>query len=354
MSLHSPTELFTLDDDALREAVAEAHLPSLLTTLAHVLGDESFLDPALKPDCGFVAGPQGGYDEAQEARARELCLHGLIRLREAGSTAVAELGDARLRRCMGFLIDGEDLDDVLPLLLGELALDGEDVRAPKWSKDELAPEQEFSVAIIGAGMSGLAAALRLGEAGIDYTLFEKNGDVGGTWLENTYPGCRVDVPNHFYSYSFAQKDDWPQLYSTQDVLLDYFRDCADELGLRDKIEFETEVVEAAWDDERALWSVSVRGPGGDTRVVTANAIISCVGQLNRPLMPDIPGIGDFEGPSFHSARWDHGLDLDGKRVAVVGNAASAIQFIPQIAPRVAKLHIFTDSKAVPPDGLRVT
>ena len=134
MSLHSPTELFTLDDDALREAVTEAHLPSLLTTLAHVLGDESFLDPALKPDCSFVAGPQGGYDEAQEARARDLCLDGLIRLREAGSTAVAELGDARLRRCMGFLIDGEDLDDVLPLLLGDvetLTLDTSDWERPR-------------------------------------------------------------------------------------------------------------------------------------------------------------------------------------------------------------------------------
>jgi len=339
MSLHAPTDFYSLDDDGLREAVADAHLPSLLAALAHLLGDDAFLDPALSPDCSFVAGPQAGYDEAQQARARDLCAAGLARVRDAGPHAETNITDARLRSCLDFLIEAEDLDDVLPLLLGELALDGEDVRAPKWSKAELAGDQDFRVAIIGAGMSGLAASLRLGEAGIEHTIFEKNADVGGTWLENTYPGCRVDVPNHFYSYSFAQKDDWPKLYSTQDVLLEYFRSVADDFDLRRRVEFETEVVEAAWDEDRALWTLVVRSKGGATRTVEAHAIVSAVGQLNRPLMPDIEGMDDFEGPSFHSARWDSSVPLEGQRVVVIGTGASAGQFVPAIADETAELTV---------------
>src|SRR5207249_9352555 len=143
-----------------------------------------------------------------------------------------------------------------------LALDGTDLRAPRWRAAELAPQRELRVGIVGAGMSGIAVAHRLRQAGVPVVIFEKNDDVGGTWLENDYPGCRVDVPNHFYSYSFAQKDDWPQHFSSQDVLLDYFRQCADELGIREHIRFGTEVTSASFDDERATWSLALRTAAG--------------------------------------------------------------------------------------------
>jgi 4-hydroxyacetophenone monooxygenase len=186
----------------------------------------------------------------------------------------------------------------LPLLEEELAHGHADHRAPQWSKSEIAPDVPFRVLIIGAGMSGLLAAHRLRQAGVDFQILEKNDDVGGTWLENAYPGCRVDNPNHNYSYSFAQRHDWPYHYSTQDVLLGYFQDCAEAFGLRDAIRFGTEVRNASWSESDQCWSVAVRGPDGD-ETLRADAVISAVGQLNRPLFPNIPGREDYQGPSFH-------------------------------------------------------
>src|SRR5262249_3004474 len=146
-------------------------------------------------------------------------------------------------------------DDYVTVLIEELAPEGEDRRAPQWHAAGIAPGRDFRVAIVGAGMSGLAVAHRLAQAGVASTRFEKNAHGGGTWFENIYPGCRVDVPNHLYSYSFAQTGEWPQFYSTQDVLLDYFRECADSLGVRARTRFETEVVSAEFDDAREKWRV---------------------------------------------------------------------------------------------------
>ena len=240
---------------------------------------------------------------------------------------------------MEFTVGGSEMDAYVPLLEEELAISGEDHRAPGWHKGSLAPDVEFSVAIIGAGMSGLLAAHRLQQAGVPFVVLEKNDDVGGTWWENTYPGCRVDNPNHLYSYSFAQKHDWPQHFSTQGALQQYFATCADDLDLRRHVRFGTEVVSARFDETSSSWTLEVRTAEGNGTVV-AQAVISAVGQLNRPKLPDIAGRDRFGGPSFHSARWDHDVDLRGKRVAVIGNGASAAQFIPVIADDVAELRIF--------------
>jgi 4-hydroxyacetophenone monooxygenase len=231
------------------------------------------------------------------------------------------------------------VDDYLELFLEELSVHGDDLRAPDWHMDDLAPGSDLRVAIIGAGMSGIAAAHRLAQAGVPFVVIEKDADVGGTWLENTYPGCRVDVPNHFYSYSFAQRDDWPQHFSSQPVLLDYFRACADVFGLREHIRFETEVTSAEWSDDAGSWTLCLRTPAGE-ETLEAQAVVSAVGQLNRPSFPAIPGRGTFEGVSFHSARWRHDVDLAGRRVAVIGTGASAVQFIPEIAGEVAELVVF--------------
>jgi 4-hydroxyacetophenone monooxygenase len=248
--------------------------------------------------------------------------------------------DADVLRIMEHAVGGADMDAYLPLLEEELAHRGADRRAPGWRKEDVAPDVSFQVAIIGAGMSGLLAAHRLQQAGIGFVILEKNPDVGGTWLENGYPGCRVDNPNHNYSYSFAQRHDWPFHFSTQDVLLGYFQDCADVFGLRERVRFETEVLSAEWSDEDARWTVRTRGADGSTDELVVDAVISAVGQLNQPNLPNIPGRDSFAGPAFHSARWDAGVDLTGKRVAVIGTGASAVQLIPEIAPDVDELVVF--------------
>ncbi len=160
-------------------------------------------------------------------------------------------------------IDG----DYVPLMREELSVTGDDLRAPQWRADEIAPDRRFTVAIIGAGMSGILAAHRLRQAGVEFVIYEKNHDVGGTWLENTYPGCRVDVSNHVYSYSFAQRNDWPYYFSPQPELLDYFRTCADEFGVREHVRFGHEVTAMTWSDDAQVWTLEIDGPDGenDTR-----------------------------------------------------------------------------------------
>ncbi len=189
-------------------------------------------------------------------------------------------------------------------------------------------------------MSGLCAAIRLQQAEIPFVIFEKSEEVGGTWHDNVYPGCRVDVSNHFYSYSFAQDFEWPQLFSTQPILLEYFQHVADAFGLREHIRFGTEVKKATFDEDTGAWRLDVEADDGTSEAVGAQVLVSGMGQLNRPRMPDIEGMESFAGPSFHSARWDQGVDLAGKRVAVIGTGASACQFIPIVADEASELTVF--------------
>ncbi|NJD66976.1 MAG: NAD(P)/FAD-dependent oxidoreductase [Chloroflexi bacterium] len=337
MALTRTTEPITAADAAIRAALAAAFLPALLPALAQATGDFTILRAELRPP-GIAPGvPQGGMSPQQQEAAREIAFEALKQLRIEGETRTpAPLEDA-IKRITAWMTGSQASDDYLPLLLEELGPEGEDPRAPQWRKD---PNVPFTVAIIGAGMSGILAGIRLKQAGVPFVILEKNHDVGGTWLENTYPGARVDVSNAFYSYSFAQKTDWPKHYSTQDVLLDYFRDVAGEYGIREHVRFNTEVLEAAFDEASGSWRLQVRGANGAEETVEVQGVISAVGQLNRPKMPEIKGMETFRGPSFHSARWDHSVDLKGKRVVVIGTGASAAQFIPSIAPEVADLTVF--------------
>ncbi len=327
----------TEDDAAIDHAVAEAFLPALIPALAQATGDFSLLREDLRP-AGMVPGvPQGGMTDAQQAAARELALDAIKRLRDNPNDVAPRPVEEDLRAITKWMTGAAATDEYIPFLIEELAPSDQDPRAPTWHAD---PNTKFLVAIVGAGMSGILAGIRLKQAGVPFVIIEKNADVGGTWLENTYPGARVDVANAFYSYSFAQRPDWPKHFSTQQVLLDYFRDCADEYGIRGRIRFGTEVSSIEFDDKGSMWTLHVRTPEGRNETIAVNAVISAVGQLNRPKMPDIKGLETFEGPAFHSARWDHSVDLKGKRVAVIGTGASAAQFIPVIANEVAELTIF--------------
>lgn len=334
-----PGDLRDATDDQLRAAVEAADVLALLPALAHLTGDLSILRDDLRPDPALLIQPDAGYTPDQLEAARKLATDALIRYRDAGAPPAPPVSPGELHQIIEFLV-GPATEEWYPVLREELALEGADHRAPTWSAADLAPDRPFRVAVIGAGMSGLLAAHRLRQAGVEVTILEKDDELGGTWYENTYPGCRVDVPNHFYSYSFAQSTEWPQFFSTQPVLLEYFKRCADDLDLRPLIRFGTEVVEARFDEHAQQWSVTTRtGDGGDA-VETFDVVVSAVGQLNRPKYPDLPGVGTFAGPAFHSARWDHSVPLAGRRVAVIGTGASAVQLIPEIAGEVGELLVF--------------
>jgi cation diffusion facilitator CzcD-associated flavoprotein CzcO len=201
---------------------------------------------------------------------------------------------------------------------------------------EQVDRREVDVVIVGSGFSGLGMAIRLKEQGSeDFVVLERGDEVGGTWHYNTYPGCACDVPSHLYSYSFAANAEWSQTYSPQPEIRDYLRRCADEFGVRPFVKLGHEVTAATWDDDERRWHVETTR--GDFR---ARVLVSGMGPLTEPKIPDIPGLEDFEGETFHSARWNHDYDLTGKRVASIGTGASAIQYVPEIQPRVDQLHVF--------------
>lgn len=325
-------------DDEIRRMLEDAQVPPLLPALAYTTGDLSLLRDDLRPDPLLLSLPQGGLTDEQQAEARRLALDALVRFRDGGCRPAPLPSDDDVLRIMEAAVGGSGMADYLPLLEEELAHRGEDRRAPGWRLDDVAPDRagDVRVAVIGAGMSGLLAAHRLQQAGVPFVVFEKNDDVGGTWFENAYPGCRVDNPNHNYSYSFAQRHDWPAHFSTQEVLRSYFDACADAFDLRRHVRFGVEVTAARWSDRDRRWTVEL----ATGEQVEFDAVVSAVGQLNRPSMPDIPGVGTFAGPAFHTARWRPDVDLRGKRVAVVGTGASAVQVIPEIAPVVGELVVF--------------
>ncbi|AXQ31311.1 NAD(P)/FAD-dependent oxidoreductase [Solimonas sp. K1W22B-7] len=195
----------------------------------------------------------------------------------------------------------------------------------------------LQVAIIGAGFGGLGMGYYLKQAGIEnFTIFEKADEVGGTWRENTYPGSGCDIPSHLYSYSFEPHYPWAYRYGKQAEILEYQRHVARKYGLGRHIRFNAEISATEFDEASGLWTLQL--PGGER--IQARQVVSAVGQLHRPAYPKLPGLERFKGKAFHSARWDHGFDLKGKSVAVIGTGASAVQFVPEIAKQVQKLHVF--------------
>ncbi len=197
-----------------------------------------------------------------------------------------------------------------------------------------------SITIIGAGLGGLGTAIELKRAGFtDITILERADDVGGVWRDNTYPNAACDVPSSLYSWSFAPNPGWPHRYSRQDEILAYIRRTARKLGALDHLRTGVEVAAAAYDENTSSWHLTTAG--GEN--IDTDVLISAVGQLSRPSVPDLPGIGSFQGPAFHSAQWDHSADLKGKRIAVLGTGASAIQFVPGIQPDAAHVTVFQRS-----------
>ncbi|OWY61555.1 4-hydroxyacetophenone monooxygenase, partial [cyanobacterium TDX16] len=293
----------------------------------------------LKPAGLFLNEVQGYMTDEDKAEARALALDVIRAYRDRGCPEPEPVSRELLKEMMEWLVVEPVPDEYVPMLLEEMELDGRDARQVP-APEDVAARDAFPVVVIGCGESGLLAGIRLKEAGIPFTIVEKNAGVGGTWWENSYPGARVDVGNHFYCYSFEPSDHWTEYFAQQPELQAYFQGVMEKHGIEPHVRFETEVLGATWDEASATWAVRVRAADGSEDVLTARAVISAVGQLNRPKMPDIPGLDDFEGPLFHSARWDHDVDIAGKRVAMIGAGASGFQIAPTIAPEVGSLTIF--------------
>ncbi|HEY1939395.1 MAG TPA: NAD(P)/FAD-dependent oxidoreductase [Candidatus Angelobacter sp.] len=199
------------------------------------------------------------------------------------------------------------------------------------------PAGVLDVLIVGAGFSGLGMAVKLlHEGSRSFLVIEKADDIGGTWYANQYPGCACDIPSHLYSFSFDRNPDWSRMYSGRDEIQNYLKSCAQRFGLNPYIRVNTRMQEAVWDEATSLWRITT----ADGDLIRTRVLVSAVGALHVPKFPDIPGMEKFAGPAFHSTWWDHNVPLEGKRVAVIGTGASAIQFVPEIAPKVTKLSVF--------------
>jgi 4-hydroxyacetophenone monooxygenase len=330
------SELLEASDDQLERAVAHAEPMVLRGLLFQLTGDEavaatrSTVDPTGLQTAMMVA------DEADVAMLRAKAAAFLRAHRDAGAPPL-EIGPrARLRRSIPLTL-GSDLDDAeFEPWLEELALD-------PWVRSVTFDEQDrpdgFSVTVIGAGVGGLAVALMLKRAGIPFQLFEKNAGVGGTWWESRYPGARLDTPSRGYTHLFGADYPYPSPFCTWEENQAYFHWVADTFELNDDIAFETEVRSLTWDDEAAEWEVAVDGPDG-RRTVRSNAVITAVGFLNRPRVPEIEGMDEFRGPSWHTSRWPGDADVTGKRVAVVGTGCTGYQLIPELAHRTEHVVAF--------------
>ena len=328
---------FTTSTAEIAAALVDVSIPTLLLSLVHITGDPRFIRD-FKPMGIFLNEIQGFMSEEDKARARATALPVLADYRDRGCPEPEPLSLELIREMMDWAACEHVTGDYLPLLLEEMDIDGVDPRRPAALPIE--STAEMPVLVVGCGESGILAGIRLKQANIPFTIVEKNAGPGGTWWENSYPGARVDVANHFYCYSFEPNNDWTHFFAEQHELQAYFTDVMTKHGLNQHVRWNTEVVAAEWSDHDGMWNVSLRSADGQTGTVRVRALITAVGQLNRPYIPEFDGADSFEGPSFHSAAWDHSVDLTGKRVALIGAGASGFQIAPAIAGEVGRLTVF--------------
>ena len=336
----------TESDTFIADALESASIPTLMMSIIHITGDTSILEGKIRPAKAEMGDTQSQINIQDQAEIRKQALEILKTYRDGEGHLPPMPSRETLLAMMRFFVGEEVPDAYVPMMLEEMDLEREDTRGFQRDTGDTRPQsQGFHVLVIGAGMSGLLTAIRLEQAGIRYSVVEKNAGIGGTWFENTYPGARVDIANHFYCYSFEPNSNWSEYFAQRDELRAYFESCASKYGVLNNISFETEVESAKWNEEDARWSVRLRTLEGKEEDREFDAIVSAVGQLNRPRIPSIEGKELFSGSAFHSAEWDHDIDLRGKRVAVIGTGASALQLVPEVAKETSQLYVFQRSPA---------
>lgn len=335
----SRPELLSADDAVIDDAIAHADPMVLRGLLYQLTGDpEVAATGAITVQAGYadVVSPATEADVALLRRKGAAFLKGY---RDSGAGRIDIGPRDRLAISLGLMLGQPVEGESLQHHLEELAIDPA-ARSLRWrEKPDPARLKDFTVTVIGAGMGGLNAALQLRQAGFPFTVLEKNTGVGGTWWENRYPGARVDTVSRSYTHIFGVDFPYPNPYCDWRENAKYFDWVADTFDLRRHIQFETEVKALTWDEGAGEWQIDIDGPGG-ARTIRSRAVITAVGFLSRPNIPKIPGADEFAGPSWHTARWPDGVDLKGKRVAVVGTGATGYQMIPELALEAAHVTVF--------------
>jgi 4-hydroxyacetophenone monooxygenase len=327
------------ENERLRSALAEANLPTLVLVLTQLTGDDRWLREPFCPKPGkpLDDNDSGGLADDVQETVRAAAYEAILNSESTGDQLPPVAPD-KVAEMLGIALVEEVSAEYGPLLAEELGVVSRDVEIDGAAKGEL------SVVIIGAGLSGLALAFKLQAAGIAYRILEKNAEIGGTWLENIYPGCGVDTPSHLYSFSFAPNPQWSRFFAKRPEVFEYLELLTDENGVRPTIEFGVEVERADYDPDTSTWTVQARTASGEQELITTPVLVSAVGMVNRPSVPPIEGLSDFDGPMMHTAEWDPSVQLAGKRVGVIGTGASAMQAVPAIADEAEQVVVFQRSK----------
>ena len=327
-----------ISKQTLESALDSASFPVVAALLVHFTGDISILEKLPRPNQAVLGEIQGFLSEDDKQTIKKIALKEISKFfsnYEVNDIYVPS--NEELNKMMSFIVGENVSPDYIPMMLRDLNITSQDLKL-----SSVTTKPSLEVLIIGAGMSGILAAIKLAERGIKFKIYEKNINLGGTWFENRYPGARVDIANHFYSYSFEENHQWSEHFSQQPELLDSFKRCFDKYDIQKNTCFETQVTDMKFDDETKMWEVtSIHNKKSNKEVI--NIVLSCVGQLNQPKIPDIKGLDEFQGNMFHSSKWPEDDVIAGKKVAVVGSGASAFQIVPSIAKHCEQLTIFQRS-----------
>jgi 4-hydroxyacetophenone monooxygenase len=330
---------FNDSDDVIRAAISEASVPALLMSMVHMTGDLGLFEQLPRPFVLIPMDLQGGMSEADKQTVRDCAFEVVCDYRDRGCPPPFVPNAEQMRVMLDVMSAGQVTEEYVDYAAADLRLtDADQIGPPLASTAE--QRDDFPVVVIGCGEAGLLAGIKLKQAGVPFTIVDKQDGVGGTWRANHYPGCRVDIANQYYAYSFEPTDHWSHYYSEQPEILKYLEDVMAKYDIGSRVRFSTEVVDAAWDGESATWRVVIRSVSGFEEELRARALICAVGQFSNAVVPDIKGADTFGGPSFHTAGWRDDVNLSGKRVAVIGAGASGFQLVPAIAERTDHVDVY--------------
>ncbi|MEB4209786.1 NAD(P)/FAD-dependent oxidoreductase [Mycobacterium sp. 94-17] len=332
---------FNDSDEVIRAAIEEASVPALLMSMVHMTGDMGLLEELPGPFMLLAMDKQGAMSEADKETVRARAFDVIRQYRDRGCPVPFAPDETQMRSMLNTITVSDVADEYIDYIAADLRFSSADQAGPVLTSTT-DQRNAFPVVVVGCGEAGILAGIKLKQAGIPFTIVEKQSGAGGTWLTNRYPGCRVDISNHYYTYSFEPTDHWSHSFSEQPEILRYLNEVMDRYDIRSHVRFDTEVTAATWNDDTATWQIEIgradRDGDGDT--LTARALICAVGLFSNSVIPHIDGASDFAGPAFHTAAWDDSVDLAGKRVAVIGAGASGFQLVPAIASIAEQVDVY--------------